>query len=150
MHFFKFYTDSTKTSFIPSILGGQSAKLAFICTNVPFCVFLHVLLCSILERISHETVVIDCFCDFGGGRASGNWYLLNRLKKRVAASEHRHSGEIRICVEAGLPTSYLWRHFWHKVSVHAIMRQRAVMMRYFELKAGEKNPNELPNTAFFT
>jgi hypothetical protein len=30
------------------------------------------------------------------------------------------------------------------------MRQRAVMMRYFELKAGEKNPNELPNTAFFT
>ena len=26
-----------------------------------------------------------------------------------AASERRHSGEIRICVEAGLPLSYLWR-----------------------------------------
>ena len=32
-----------------------------------------------------------------------------RLQARVAASEHRHSGEIRICVEAGLPLSYLWR-----------------------------------------
>jgi TPM domain len=54
--------------------------------------------------------------------------LLNRLKKRVAASEHRHSGEIRICVEAGLPTSYLWRHFWHKASIRTVMRQRAIMM----------------------
>ena len=32
-----------------------------------------------------------------------------RLQARVAASERRHSGEIRICVEAGLPLSYLWR-----------------------------------------
>lgn len=149
--------------------------------------------------------------------------LLNRLKKRIAASEHRHSGEIRICVEAGLPTSYLWRHFWHKTPIRTVMRQRAIMMfsklriwdteqsngvliylllaerdielvadrginqhvspaewqaivqrlstalhearfedgltlaleevsailmRHFELKAGEKNPNELPNTPF--
>ncbi|WP_372828295.1 TPM domain-containing protein [Polaromonas sp.] len=35
--------------------------------------------------------------------------LLTRLMQRVAASEKRHSGEIRICVEAGLPLSYLWR-----------------------------------------
>ncbi len=27
----------------------------------------------------------------------------------MAASEQRHTGEIRICVEAGLPLSYLWR-----------------------------------------
>jgi uncharacterized membrane protein len=148
---------------------------------------------------------------------------LKRLKDRVAASEHRHSGEIRICVEAGLPTSYLWRHFWHKATIRAVMRQRAIMMfsklrvwdtehnngvliyllmaerdielvadrginqyvnpaeweaivkrlssalhedrfedgltqsleevsailmRHFELKAGEKNPNELPNAPF--
>lgn len=32
-----------------------------------------------------------------------------RIEARVTASEHRHSGEIRICVEAGLPLSYLWR-----------------------------------------
>ena len=34
---------------------------------------------------------------------------LARLQARVAASERHHSGEIRICVEAGLPLSYLWR-----------------------------------------
>jgi len=34
---------------------------------------------------------------------------LARLQARVAASETRHSGEIRISVEAGLPLSYLWQ-----------------------------------------
>jgi uncharacterized membrane protein len=32
---------------------------------------------------------------------------LARLQERVRQSEHRHSGEIRLCVEAGLPWSYL-------------------------------------------
>ncbi len=44
--------------------------------------------------------------------------MTRRLAERVAASEKRHSGEIRICVEAGLPTSYLWRG--------ATARERAV------------------------
>jgi hypothetical protein len=34
---------------------------------------------------------------------------LKRLEERVAASERGHSGEVRVCVEAGLPLSYLWR-----------------------------------------
>ena len=34
---------------------------------------------------------------------------LKRIEDRVAASECRHSGEIRVCVEAGLPWSYLWK-----------------------------------------
>lgn len=46
--------------------------------------------------------------------------MLERLQRRVAASEQRHSGEIRICVEAGLPLSYLWRG--------APARERAVTM----------------------
>jgi len=46
--------------------------------------------------------------------------LLERLTRRVAASERRHSGEVRICVEAGLPSSYLWRD--------APARERAVML----------------------
>ena len=46
--------------------------------------------------------------------------LLERLTRRVAASERRHSGEIRICVEAGLPLSYLWRG--------APARERAIML----------------------
>ncbi len=45
--------------------------------------------------------------------------LVQQLARRVAASEKRHSGEIRICVEAGLPASYLWRG--------ATARERAVM-----------------------
>ncbi len=45
---------------------------------------------------------------------------LQRLEQRVAASERRHSGEIRLCVEAGLPLSYLWRG--------AAPRQRAITM----------------------
>jgi uncharacterized membrane protein YgcG len=34
---------------------------------------------------------------------------VSRIEARTAASEQRHSGEIRICVEAGLPLSYLWQ-----------------------------------------
>lgn len=45
---------------------------------------------------------------------------LERLTQRVRDSERRHSGEIRICIEAGLPLSYLWRH--------APARERAIMM----------------------
>jgi len=34
---------------------------------------------------------------------------VHRLRERVAASERTHSGEIRLCVEAGLPLADLWR-----------------------------------------
>jgi uncharacterized membrane protein len=46
--------------------------------------------------------------------------LLQQLERYVAASEARHSGEIRICIEAGLPMSYLWRD--------ATPRERAITM----------------------
>ncbi len=46
--------------------------------------------------------------------------MLARLAQRVGASERRHSGEVRIYVEAGLPTSYLVRE--------ATPRERAVAM----------------------
>jgi len=45
---------------------------------------------------------------------------LARLAARVHDSERHHSGEIRICIEAGLPLSYLWRD--------APARERAIMM----------------------
>ncbi len=45
---------------------------------------------------------------------------LQRLEARVTESERRHIGEIRVCVEAGLPLSYLWRN--------ASARERAVAM----------------------
>ena len=46
--------------------------------------------------------------------------VLDGLTRRVAASERRHSGELRVCVEAGLPLSYLWRG--------ASARERAIAM----------------------
>ncbi len=45
---------------------------------------------------------------------------LQRLERQVADSERHHSGEIRLCVEAGLPLGYLWRD--------ATARDRAVTM----------------------
>ena len=45
---------------------------------------------------------------------------LQQLQARVAASELHHSGEIRICIEASLPLSYLWRG--------ASARERALAM----------------------
>ncbi len=45
---------------------------------------------------------------------------LQRIEARVATSEARHSGEIRVSVEAGLPLSYLRRD--------APVRERAVML----------------------
>jgi uncharacterized membrane protein len=47
-----------------------------------------------------------------------------RLQQRVAASERRHSGEIRICIELTLPPSYLWRD----AALPQITRQRALSM----------------------
>lgn len=53
--------------------------------------------------------------------------MLERLRKRVSASERRHSGEIRICVESSLPISYLWR-LDRQNSISSVTRQRAVTM----------------------
>ncbi len=46
--------------------------------------------------------------------------LLAQLERFTAASEARHSGEIRICIEAGMPMSYLWRD--------ATPRERAIAL----------------------
>ena len=53
--------------------------------------------------------------------------LLKRLAQRVAASEQRHSGEIRICVEASLPWSYL-SQLGRDCTMRQLTRQRAVTM----------------------
>jgi uncharacterized membrane protein len=53
--------------------------------------------------------------------------MLQRLAKRVAASEGRHTGQIRIYVEAALPMSYLWR-MGKSSPMKALIRQRAVML----------------------
>ena len=51
--------------------------------------------------------------------------MAERLARRVAASESRHSGEVRLCVEAALPTSYLWR-LNANTPLPTIVRERAL------------------------
>jgi uncharacterized membrane protein len=53
--------------------------------------------------------------------------MLQRLAKRVAASEKRHSGEVRICVESSLPVSYLWR-LGRQTTLKQLTRQRAITL----------------------
>ncbi|MEO7547857.1 MAG: TPM domain-containing protein [Ramlibacter sp.] len=58
--------------------------------------------------------------------------LLERLARRVAASESRHSGEVRIYIESSLPASYLRRN--------ASARERAVTM-FGKLRVWETERN---------
>ena len=44
----------------------------------------------------------------------------DRIQAAIQRSEQGHSGEIRVCIEAGLPMSYLWRN--------ADPRERAIAM----------------------
>ena len=46
--------------------------------------------------------------------------LVQQLTRQVADSEQRHTGQVRICVEAGLPAAYVWRN--------ASARERAVAL----------------------
>lgn len=46
--------------------------------------------------------------------------LIEQLTHAIVASELRHTGQVRICIEAGLPASYVWRS--------ACARERAVAM----------------------
>lgn len=45
----------------------------------------------------------------GSARAAFPPALLERLTQAVVASERLHTGQIRICIEPGLPMSYVWR-----------------------------------------
>lgn len=68
-----------------------------------------------LKRLLHHR-----WLDEGDTRRAIPTEMVERLMRRVAASEQRHSGEVRICIEASLPSSYIWRG--------AAARERAVMM----------------------
>lgn len=35
--------------------------------------------------------------------------VLDQLESLITASEQQHTGQLRICIEAGLPWSYIWR-----------------------------------------
>lgn len=51
--------------------------------------------------------------------------LAERLARRVAASETRHTGEVRLCVEAALPFSDLW-NVSDQRPLRNVVRERAL------------------------
>lgn len=53
--------------------------------------------------------------------------LLQRLTQQVSKSEREHTGQVRICVEASLPLSYL-RRLTGQTSINQLVRERAVML----------------------
>jgi uncharacterized membrane protein len=57
---------------------------------------------------------------------------MQRLEARVTDSERRHTGEIRICVEAAMPWDWLWRD--------ATPRDRAIEM-FAELRVWDTEQN---------
>jgi uncharacterized membrane protein len=67
-----------------------------------------------------KRLLLHRWLDEGDTRRAIPAEMVERLMRRVSASEQRHSGEVRICVESSLPSSYLWRN--------AVARERAVMM----------------------
>jgi hypothetical protein len=81
---------------------------------------------SLIESL--RTLLRHRWLDEADARRAIPQELVERLRQRVAASESRHSGQIRICVEAGLPLSYLWRHLRQGAPLRQVIRQRAVMM----------------------
>ena len=51
--------------------------------------------------------------------------MRERLTAQIAASEQLHTGQIRLCIEAALPVSYLWR--WRgETTMARLTRQRAL------------------------
>ena len=74
-----------------------------------------------------KTLLRHLWLDASDARRAIPHDMLERLTQRVAASESRHTGQIRIYVEAALPMSYLWRLGKNSV-LKALIRQRAVML----------------------
>lgn len=52
--------------------------------------------------------------------------MAERLARRVAASEHRHTGEVRLCVEAALPAREVWQ-----AGSHQALRTRERALGWF-------------------
>lgn len=51
----------------------------------------------------------------------------SRVTERVRQSEQRHTGQIRVVVESGLPRSYLRRYLIGGTPLRTVVRERALM-----------------------
>ena len=78
--------------------------------------------------------------DAGDARRALGDAALHRLERIVQDSETRHSGEICLCVEAGLPANLLWRHVRSRVPIAALVRERAIAL-FGELRVWDTELN---------
>ena len=74
-----------------------------------------------------KIIIKHLWLDASDAKAALPPEMLQRLAKRIAASEGRHTGQIRIYVEAALPMSYLWG-LGNNCPMKSLIRQRAVML----------------------
>jgi uncharacterized membrane protein len=74
-----------------------------------------------------KTILRHVWLDASDAERAISPELLARLTNRVTASEARHTGEIRIYVEAALPLSYL-RRISASNPLPSMIRQRALML----------------------
>ena len=51
--------------------------------------------------------------------------MAERLTRRVQASEQKHTGQVRVCIEGAWPLSYAWRAGRH-TPLSIVLRQRAM------------------------
>lgn len=65
--------------------------------------------------------------------------LLDRLTQRVVASEQRHTGQVRICVEASLPAADIWR-LDAGTPLTQLVRERAVAV-FSQLRVWDTEQN---------
>lgn len=73
------------------------------------------------------TLIRHLWLDASDTRRAISPDTVRRLAARVAASEQRHHGQIRICIESSLPLSDVWRLNAH-TSLKALTRQRALAL----------------------
>ncbi len=66
--------------------------------------------------------------------------VARRLHQRVIASEQRHRGQVRICVEGSLPLASLWRHVRQRIPMSELLRARAVAV-FAELHVWDTEQN---------
>lgn len=80
-----------------------------------------------MNLLTLKTILKHLWLDASDAQRTIAPEVLARLASCVAASEHRHTGQLRICIEASLPMSYLWR-LGRKQTMLQLVRQRAVML----------------------
>ncbi len=71
-------------------------------------------------------ILRHCWLDEGDVRRTIGSDALARIGAHVAKSERTHSGELRVCVEAGLPLADLWRNTTARERAIAVFSQLGV------------------------